>query len=450
MKRLTLKNVLFSFMVLLLLLLVACGGEDEDTGSSDAGNDDSGENAEGTEENPETTLTFLVDNQTVTDGIEAVAADIEEKFNIKTEFELRPGGTEGDNIVKTRLATGEMTDLMWYNSGSLFKALNPSEYFMDLSGEEFIDRLTDEFKGTVSVDDAVYGVPGEASSAGGWLYNKAVYEELGLEVPKTWDELMANNEAIKEAGKVPVLASYKDTWTSQLVLLADYYNVYSENPDFAESFTNNEAKFANTPIALRGFEKLQALQEAGHYNEEQSATGYEDALEMLATGEAAHYPMLTFALAAIADTHPDAIDDIGFFGQPGDDPEDHGMTQWMPGAIYVNKDSENAEAAKQWVEYFVSDEGMETLMSTMKANGPYVVEGVDLPDDAYPAVQDMTAYLEEGKVGPALEFLSPLKGPNLEQITVEVGLGMVTPEEGAEKYDRDVERQAQQLDIEGW
>ncbi|GAE93235.1 rhamnose oligosaccharide ABC transport system [Gracilibacillus boraciitolerans JCM 21714] len=135
MKRLTFKNLLFSFMVLLLLLLAACGGDDEDTSSSDTGNDNSGDTAEGTEEeNPETTLTFLIDNQTVTDGIEAVAADIEEKFNIKTEFELRPGGTEGDNIVKTRLATGEMTDLMWYNSGSLFKALNPSEYFMDLSG----------------------------------------------------------------------------------------------------------------------------------------------------------------------------------------------------------------------------------------------------------------------------------------------------------------------------
>ncbi|MGN8647332.1 ABC transporter substrate-binding protein [Gracilibacillus sp. HCP3S3_G5_1] len=437
------KLTLIGFMI--LLLLAACGGDNEDTGSSATG---SSENAEATDE--EKTLTFLIDNQTVTDGIEAVAADIEEKFNIKTEFELRPGGSEGDNIVKTRLATGEMTDLMWYNSGSLFKALNPSEYFLDLSGEAFIDRLTDEFIETVSVDDAVYGIPGEASSAGGWLYNKKVYEELGLEVPKTWDELLANNEAIKEAGKVPVLASYKDTWTSQVVFLADYYNVYSENPDFADQFTNNEAKFTETPIALRSFEKIQELQDAGHYNDEESATSYEDALEMLATGEAAHYPILTFALAAIADTHPDAIDDIGFFGQPGDDPEDHGMTQWMPGAIYVNKDSEQAEAAKQWVEYFVSDEGLETYMSVMKANGPYVVEGVDLPDDAYPAVQDMTAYLEEGKVGPALEFLSPLKGPNLEQITVEVGLGMVTPEEGAEKYDRDVERQAQQLNIEGW
>ncbi|RCW73191.1 ABC transporter substrate-binding protein [Saliterribacillus persicus] len=443
-------SLLIGLMLLLAVFLVACGGDDSESseGSTDTNGEDNGETA--SEENPETTLTFLVDNQTVTDGIEAVAEDIKEKHNITTEIELRPGGTEGDNIVKTRLATGEMTDIMWYNSGSLFKALNPEEYFLDISGESFVEKYDDAYKETVSVGDAVYGVPGEASSAGGWLYNKKVYEELGLEVPNTWDELMANNEAIKEAGKVPVIASYKDTWTSQLVLLADYYNVHSEDPDFAEQFTNNEAKFASTPIALRGFEKLQALQEAGHYNGEESATGYEDALEMLASGEAAHYPMLTFALAAIADTYPDNIEDIGFFGQPGAEADDHGVTLWMPGSIYANKDSENVEAIKTWLEYFVSDEGLETYMAEMKANGPYVLEGVELPDDAYPAVKDMASYLEAGKVGPALEFLSPLKGPTLEQITVEVGLGMVTPEEGAEKYDRDVERQAQQLDLEGW
>ena len=47
--------------------------------------------------------------------------------NVTFETETRPGGGEGDNLVKTRLATGEMTDIFWYNTGSLFQALNPTE-----------------------------------------------------------------------------------------------------------------------------------------------------------------------------------------------------------------------------------------------------------------------------------------------------------------------------------
>lgn len=437
------RTLILVFAVLLLIVMAACGGKDNTSNST--------ENGEGSGDgNEPKTVTFLIDNQTVTDGLDAVAADIEEKFNITTEFELRPGGTDGDNIVKTRLATDEMTDLMWYNSGSLFKALNPEEYFLDLSGESFLDRITEDFKNAVQVDDGVYGVPGESSFAGGWMYNKKIYEELGLEVPSTWEELLANNDKIKEDGKVPVIASYKDTWTSQVVLLGDYYNVHSENPSFADEFTNNEAKFVSTPTALAGFEKLHDLQEAGHFNDEEIATSYEDAVEMLATGEAAHYPMLTMALPEIAERFPDNINDIGFFGQPGDDPDNHGATIWIPATISVNKDSKNVDAAKQWVEYFVSEEGQESYMSVMQAYGPYAYQDVELPEDSYPAVIDMMVFQEEGKTAPALEFLSPLKGPNLEQITVEVGLGMATPEEAAEKYDRDVERQAKQLKIEGW
>ncbi|MEJ5190043.1 MAG: carbohydrate ABC transporter substrate-binding protein, partial [Breznakiellaceae bacterium] len=65
-------------------------------------------------------LSLLIDNQSPTEGLRAVAAAAEKKFNIKIVFNLRPGGSEGDNVVKTRLAAGDMDDLCFYNSGSLY------------------------------------------------------------------------------------------------------------------------------------------------------------------------------------------------------------------------------------------------------------------------------------------------------------------------------------------
>ncbi len=32
------------------------------------------------------------------------------------------------------------------------------------------------------------------------LYNIPLYKKLGLEIPKTWDEFMANNEKVKADG----------------------------------------------------------------------------------------------------------------------------------------------------------------------------------------------------------------------------------------------------------
>ncbi len=65
-------------------------------------------------------------------------------------------------------------------------------------------------------------------------------------------------------------------------------------------------------------------------------------------------------------------------------------------------------------------------------------------------VSDMQPYFDEGKTNLALEFLSPIKGPTLEQITVAVGSGITSAEDGAAQYDEDVKKQAQQLGLEGW
>jgi raffinose/stachyose/melibiose transport system substrate-binding protein len=280
------KNKIFAVLssaALFAGILAGCSNNDSASGEKD---EDSGQ----------VTLTILVDNQSNLDGMKAVTDAIEEKYDIKTEYELRPGGGEGDNLVKTRLATGDMTDLMAYNSGSLFQALNPEQNFVDITNEPFVETIIDDAKESLSSNGKVFGIPSANVMAGGWFYNKKVYAELGLSVPKTWDELMANNEKIKEAGKTAVIGTYKDSWTSQLIFLADNYNVLQQHPTFAEDFTANKAKIADTPGALRSFEKLEEVFKAGYLNEDFLATGYEAGLKMLAEGQGAHYPMLTFAL----------------------------------------------------------------------------------------------------------------------------------------------------------
>ncbi|WP_160720442.1 ABC transporter substrate-binding protein [Bacillus sp. USDA818B3_A] len=426
---------------LLTGVLAGCGGSKESTANRNA--------SKGKDSEP-VTLTFLVDNQTKIDGVKAVAEEFEKKYNIKTEFETRPAGGEGDNLVKTRLATGDMTDLVWYNSGSLLQALNPEKNFVDLTNEKFMENVMDDFKDAVSINGKAYGIPGSTFGVGGWLYNKKVYKELGLSVPKTWNELMANNEKIKAAGKTAVIGTYKDDWTSQLIFLADNHNVLAESPSFANDFTANKAKFANTPAALRSFEKLAEIHKKGYMNKDFLATTYDQGLKMLADGKGVQYPMLSMGLGTIATNSPDKIQDIGYFPQPGDSADKNGFTIWMPSGIYVNKNSEHVDAAKKWMEFFVSQEAVNVYLTKINPNGPFAIKGIDLPDKVYPAVKEMLPFFEAGKITPALEFLSPVKGPSLPQITTEVGSGIRGAKDGAKLYDKDVEKQAKQLGLKGW
>ena len=398
------------------------------------------------------TLTYLVDDsQNSQDTTKAlVDAYVALHPNVTINIESRPGGTDGDNIVKTRLATGDMTDIFFYNSGSLLQALHPTETLVDLSKEPFIANIVDSFLPTVSQDGGVFGVPTGTALGGGILYNKKIFEQVGISVPKTWAEFESNNEKLKAAGIAPVGATYGDTWTSQLFVLADYCNVQQANSNFAADYTANKAKYASTPGAMAGFDYLQEGFEKDWYQKDFATTKFEQGLKLLADGEFAQYPMLSFAVGTIATNWPDQVNDIGFFGQPGTDASKNCATIWMPAGTYIPKTTKNLDAAKDFLAFIASPEGVDAINAKVPPQGPYLIKGTELPEDVLPAVKDIAAYIDSGKSVPALEFLSPIKGPNLEQICVAVGSGQMDAATAATNYDKDVEKQAQQLGLPGW
>ncbi len=371
--------------------------------------------------------------------------------NVTFTIEVPPGtGTEVDNLVKTRLATGEMNDIFYYNSGSLLQALHPSDTLVELGRSSFISNIAKSFLPTVSQKGGVYGVPVGYASSGGVLYNKKVYAKLGLKVPKSWKEFEANNEAIKAAGIPPVLQTYGDDWTAQLFVLADFYNVAQAEPTFADDYTNNKARYSTIPAAMAGFAHLQEGFQKGWYQPDFATTRFEQGLKMLADGSVAQYPMLTQVMNTIASNWPDKVNDIGFFAQPGTDASKNGATIWMPLAFYMPKTTKYLDVGMDFFGFVASKAGTDAITAKVKPAGPYLIKGATLPDDVLPFVKDLNTYIDSGNAFPALEFLSPIKGPNLQQICAAVGTGQMTPKQAADAYDLDVKKQAQQLGLPGW
>ena len=400
-----------------------------------------------------TQIAFLVPNSGANvEAAEAMIAAFEDANpDIAVTLETQPAGTEGDNLMKTKLATGEMADVFWYNSGSLFQALNPDQNLVDLSDESWVGDLQDTMAAVVSTGTGVYGAPFGSTQAGAVLYNKTIYAELGLEVPTTWDEFAANNEAIAAAGTTAVIQTYGETWTSQLFILGDFGNVLAQDPDWAEEYTAGNRKYVDEP-GLQGFVNQQEAAEAGWFNQDFASAMYDDGIRMVATGEGAHYPILTSAVSTIQQNYPDNVEDVGVFPLPAQDAADTKLTIWLPNAVYIPNTTEGDEltAAKAFVAFINSADGCEVQNTAMVPSGPYVVSSCELPDEVPGLLNDMQVYFDEGATNPALEFLSPIKGPNLENITVEVGSGIRTAEDGAALYDEDVKKQAQQLGLDGW
>jgi raffinose/stachyose/melibiose transport system substrate-binding protein len=173
---------------------------------------------------------------------------------------------------------------------------------------------------------------------------------------------------------------------------------------------------------------------------------------VLATGQGAMYPMITTVLPNVQQSNPDNINDIGYFALPTSDGSAPHMTVWEPNGLYIPKSTtgDKLAAAKKFVAFASSAAGCKIQAEAQLPTGPFATSACKLPSDVPTLVKDEQKYQDAGDTGLALEFLSPIKGPNLEKILIQVGSGISTASQGAALYDEDVKKQAQQLGLKAW
>ena len=397
-----------------------------------------------------TTISWLTDAGPV--GVkqakEIVAAFQKANPTIKVTIRTRPGGSEADNLVKTKLATGTMEDVFNYNSGSLLAAINPAKTVVDLSKEAFWNNVYPSYKPAVTVSGKQYGAPFGTAMVGGIYYNVAVLSKAGVtSTPKTWAAFIDAAKKVKASGVDAICGSFADSWTGQLLLLSDYYNVQAANKNFAADYTANKAKYAYTPAALAGFTKLEETGKLGLYNSDAATSKYSEMGAKLGNGKCGFYPMLTFFTN---DIPAELRNNVGFMAQPGTSAANVGLTTWMPSAMYVAKNSKKVAAAKKFVAFVASKGGTDAFVKANGYSGPFLTKDQSAAPTNVPLPTKNLSALIKGKTAPALEYISPIKGPNLPNITVQVLTGQISAKQGAALYDQDVVAQAQQLGLKGW
>lgn len=435
--------------VLSVSMLAGCGSTE--AGDPPAGEEsDSNTNSDQEQvQKPEEdirTISLLAYSDMELPGLEAVCELAEEKLGIHVDIEIV---SANDEIVQVRAAAGELNDVVLMNSGAVLSTVHPEEYFMPLNDEaEIMEKLDENYIQSVTLDGVTYGIPQASSQAGCVLYNKEMYEKYQLEVPKTWDEFVHNCKVLEENGETPLIGAFGDAWTSQVLMLGDFYNLNAADPNFVENYSAGKAKYADNENALKSFAKYEDVLD--FYNEDYLSTTYDDGCQKLADGEGAHWIMLTQVLGNIYSLYGEEVTNkIGAFAIPSEDANVNGLTVWMPNSVYGNKQSENADAVLEFMKFYLSDEALNAFTAAQPPVGPYCVKGYEIPDDAYEAVRvDMQSYFDQGTICSAMEFMTSVKGNNAEKICQEVASGLTTGIEAAEKYDEDSYKCAIQLGLD--
>lgn len=116
-------------------------------------------------------------------------------------------GKDYENLMKAKMAANDLPD-MFATHGWAVKRY--AEYLEPLNDLSCSSRLTDSIKGVVTTPEGnVVTIPFTVDNKG-VIYNPTLLQQLGKEIPKTWDEFLDCCEAAKQAGIIPVYVAGKD------------------------------------------------------------------------------------------------------------------------------------------------------------------------------------------------------------------------------------------------
>lgn len=346
------------------------------------------------------TLSLLMFSDWYTPGwqaLEKYIGDHASELGFKLDIQKIAGGSQGEQLLKTKIATNDLPDLL-QNYGPKWMDQNADalDKLVDLTGlASYADYDESALDGVYKYKGKYYSVPIDATTLMGVFYNKKVFADLNLTVPKTWDEFLAVCEKIKEAGKTPVYYAGKDTWTLQTVphfgFSQDIVQSGKSFPDFWQDMNTNKKHYADLTNFIDTIKKSKDLIDKGYVNKSYLSDTYDSAQQAIADGTAAMHVNGTWFIGEIIKKFPDKVNDIGAFPFPLNG--DNYVNISPPGSLSVTTSAKDVDLAKRAVDFIASAQAQQIFAEAQP--GIYLNKKVEVA--LSPAIADLNAALKDGK-----------------------------------------------------
>lgn len=397
-----------------LLLMTACSG-------TEAGGDGS------------TTLSFFS-----WDG-EPTMAPIIDAFetsnpNITIEFSSAPPVAEYISTLQTRLSSGTAADV-FVMAAENKSDLIENELVLPLTDEPFMENVGEFNKETYSGDGEVYALS-TSSWGAGIVYNKELTDAAGMaEQPATWEGLLDLMAAIKDATGV---APFYDNTLQEIPMSLQALLGSSFEGDMTvdQQIFDGESRFAETwtgPV-----ETWQEPYEEGLISTDVIGLNGDQVIQEFINGRVAMVATGPWQVPTIREGAPDM--DFGYMPIPA--PE--GQEPYLPGAASpgwaINADTENVEAAKKFLAFLASPEGVELYNKETAA----ITTTTDFEPVVDPALESVVEPIRAGNV-----YLAQISWPQFQDtLTTETVasiqqllLGQIESVDVASNLDRELQEQ---------
>jgi raffinose/stachyose/melibiose transport system substrate-binding protein len=290
-------------------------------------------------------------------------ADDFTKENPNIQVDLQFPGSEYESILKVKMAANDLPDVFDTHGWAIIRY---GKYLADLGDQPWASMQTDTVRNVVTDKDGKVHALVMSEAKDGISYNADLLQKYNIEIPKTFDELMAAAEKIKEQSKGEVDPFFMSGIDNGMIggfqdLFATPYYISPKEND-AETLLDGTFDW-NKYIPL--VQELLDMKNKGYINTDVLTAKRSDIPQRFAQGK------IAFIMGA-----PSWADDVHKINPnikigimpvpsvvPGDDPTFSGGERYTMGAW---KDGKHLAESKKLIAFFAKSENMEKLANATK------------------------------------------------------------------------------------
>ena len=360
------------------------------------------------------------------------------------------GSAQDEHTQKIKLASQSDTlpDLFYSLKGDA-DAMAEAGLLADISADitddqEFVDGFLPGMLDVMEMDGAIYGLPAEIFCNGIW-YNKALFEECGLEIPVTYDDLIHCAEVFNEKGIVPMARGTKDVWSSwSLMTMHARYGFF----DHIDGIFQGTDNWLNDDYLLF-YEKLQDMSEKGMFPDNAASLGYWEATEMFLGGKAAMFDSGAWDTKKFDES--EWKEDIGFWWGPtfSDGIGNQELAMKAPSHPYCvsaktkEEEPEKYQAIIKFLKFYYGPEGTAIIARDNQSVPVTRYEG-EIDAESYPVfakvMERMNDDWESPETCPNMTLPGQFETTYFESMAGVIN-GIYTPEEALRYMDEQTEAQ---------
>jgi multiple sugar transport system substrate-binding protein len=318
------------------------------------------------------------------------------KANPEIDVVVNPFGVEQYKTAMRNFLSADAPDVFQWNAGNRMAPFVKAGLVMDVSDVWAENGLSDSMasaKASMTIDGKQWGIA-FAYYQWGIYYNKDLYKQVGAEIPKTYDEFLANCEKFKAAGIDCLTTGTKALWPAAGIF--DYLSLRTNGYEWHMDLTAGKVPYTDQKVR-DVFEQFGRLVKPGYITANHAAIDWQDASALLAQGKAANFVMGNFTVPLLK-TAGMTNDTLGFFPFPEITPGVPRAEDAPADALFVAAGAKNPADAKKFLA-FVAQADTQTKLSKaltqlpinknakIDESDPFLKAGFDMLSSAYAIAQ---------------------------------------------------------------